>query len=87
MKSRLRSTNLAGFYPVVEVGGGASAPKHPALLHGKRKGKEREKERERERERKGGGGSVYYVFGATTYLINLRLTEYQGLKSITPQCH
>ena len=55
MKSRLRSTNLAGFYPVVEVGGGASAPKHPALLHGKRRGK---KEKRREREREGGGKCV-----------------------------
>ena len=36
------------------------------------------------REREGGGECV---FGATIYLITLRLAEYHRLKSIAPRCH
>ena len=54
----------------------------------KRKRKERERGGEREREReKGGGGKSVLCFGATIYLITLKLAEYHRLKTITPQCH
>ena len=49
-----------------------------------RKGRGKKEKRGREREREG-AGSVF--FGATIYLITLRLAEYHRLKSITPQCH